>query len=214
MRTRSRLLLTALTLAIVLATLTSSAFANRALQYRPAGPITSTAPVTFTGPAGSRAITSLVTLRGSLHTAAINKTRGALIGYITECRAMLGELGGLRVIDIRCELTLPWHVQYESFSGTLPRITGVTLRFVRIGVFVRDLIGGGVINCLYEGIQRAIAEIDPRGGTPGVITQIELVSEELPTATRNTTCEVRGTPTIALAGTFGLNTAQTLRLLS
>src|SRR5438270_3751470 len=59
-----------------------------------------------------------LTLEGSLHSATIVKTRGSLVGYIT--RASVGPCvnGSATVLTA----TLPWHVQYDSFTGTLPSI--------------------------------------------------------------------------------------------
>jgi hypothetical protein len=60
-----------------------------------------------------------VTLEGSLHSRTITKRLGTLIGAIT--RATFDERnctnGTLRP---RTE-TLPWHITYEGFTGTLPQ---------------------------------------------------------------------------------------------
>jgi hypothetical protein len=83
------------------------------------------ANVGFTGPFGT--LECEVTLAGSLHTRTIAKTRGALIGFInraelrTPCRR--GAATMLRE-------TLPWHVQYDSFAGTLPNITAIATRVI------------------------------------------------------------------------------------
>jgi hypothetical protein len=70
-----------------------------------------------------------VTLEGSFHSATISKVSGALIGYIHQV-GLPGRCtsGGMTVL----RETLPWHIRYVSFSGTLPSITAMT--FVMIGV--------------------------------------------------------------------------------
>lgn len=210
MRKRYGFLVAAVTTTLTFAVVTGCAFAGRALQARPAGVITSTAPLNFT--AGGRVFTSLVTLRGSIHTAQITKTRGSLIGYITDCRTTLGGSEGIaNIIEARCNLTVPWHIQYESFSGTLPRIASLTLTIVRLGIGVRDLVGGALINCLYAGNQSGVAE---ETGTPGVITQIRLRETPLETTTpEERTCESRQASVGSIRGVLILNAAQTLRLI-
>lgn len=62
------------------------------------------------------------TVEGSMHTATTTKTAGALVGFVT--RASVGPCpsGSATVLTA----TLPWHVQYASFTGTLPTIASVT----------------------------------------------------------------------------------------
>jgi hypothetical protein len=70
-----------------------------------------------------------VTLEGSLHSAAVSKVSGALIGYITSAQvgqAVLCEGGTATALTE----TLPWHIRYDSFTGTLPNITGVEWQII------------------------------------------------------------------------------------
>ncbi len=64
-----------------------------------------------------------VTLEGSFHTPTIRKVIGSLIGYVTRA-AVRNEAcrGGHATVLTE---TLPWHVTYEGFTGTLPRITSI-----------------------------------------------------------------------------------------
>lgn len=57
-----------------------------------------------------------MTIAGSIHTNTIVKTTGALVGYIN--RASIGRCatGSGTVLTA----TLPWHVAYAGFNGTLP----------------------------------------------------------------------------------------------
>lgn len=69
-------------------------------------------------------ITCALTLEGSLHSATITKTEGALIGYIN--RASLAScVGGSARINTE---SLPWHERYRSFTGTLPNIESIITR--------------------------------------------------------------------------------------
>ncbi len=62
-----------------------------------------------------------VTVEGSFHSSTIRKVPGSLVGYIT--RAALSPCTGGNATFLRD--TLPWHLQYEGFEGTLPAITGL-----------------------------------------------------------------------------------------
>jgi hypothetical protein len=75
--------------------------------------------VTFNGAFGN--IVCSVTLEGSLHSRTIPKVVGSLIGYIT--RADLGPCATGTATILR--ETLPWHLRYLGFTGTLPNITSI-----------------------------------------------------------------------------------------
>ncbi len=80
-------------------------------------------------PDGGEVISCPVTLRGRMHEQVIGKVYKSLIGNITH----------VTVNDERCiggradELaeTLPWPVLFDSFSGTLPHIDGVSVLILR-----------------------------------------------------------------------------------
>jgi hypothetical protein len=107
-----------------------------------------------------------VTLEGSLHAHTISKVRGTLIGYImraissyegfTCVAAFLNGEGGR-------PNTLPWHIRYNSFSGTLPTITSVHLE-IRGLAFRYEPLGS---RCLYvaEGTSPAFATLDRETST-------------------------------------------------
>ncbi|MGB2709974.1 MAG: hypothetical protein WBC33_00535, partial [Conexibacter sp.] len=133
MHVHGKLLLATAASALLLAVLTSTASANRGVQFEPAGAVQGTAGVTWTTSPDSRIFTGLVTLRGSLHRT-IAKTTGSLAGLITDCRTALGEVGLIFIrIEGRCELTLPWHVRYVGFTGTLPNIRESIMTLVGTG---------------------------------------------------------------------------------
>lgn len=83
-----------------------------------------------------------LTLEKSLHSRTINKTAGLLIGAIT--RASIGPCasGSFTVLTE----SLPWHVQYASFEGTLPTIVSVTTNIIGLALQLREPTFG--ITCL------------------------------------------------------------------
>jgi hypothetical protein len=64
-----------------------------------------------------------VTLEGSFHCATFAKIAEALVGYIS--RATIEQETCREPMGTKAEITqtsLPWHLRYVSFSGTLPRV--------------------------------------------------------------------------------------------
>lgn len=146
----SKLLHVALMATLALIALAGTATASRSLSVAPGGGITGSAPVTLVGESGR--ILSLATLTGTLNRS-IAKVSGAAAGSITGCRFTLGvEDGAFRLRHtIRCELTLPWSITYESFRGTLPNITGFSIVIRGLSFLVENQPAGEIIRCLYEG---------------------------------------------------------------
>jgi len=73
---------------------------------------------------GELSNTCHVTLEGSFHSRTIRKVEGTLIGYITRVTTGQCTLGTTILTE-----TLPWHISYLGFSGTLPEITLMLVRF-------------------------------------------------------------------------------------
>lgn len=71
-----------------------------------------------------------LTLEGSFHSTSIAKVERSLIGYVTRAAAGSCSTGTMSVLTE----TLPWHVQYGSFTGTLPNISTVTTRIIGMSV--------------------------------------------------------------------------------
>jgi hypothetical protein len=93
---------------------------------------------------GEEQINCAVTFEGSFHSNSIPKVAGSLIGHITRAaRAQPCREGSL---DFLAE-SLPWHVRYDSFSGSLPRITGVTASIVGLSWRYAPFEG---VSCLYR----------------------------------------------------------------
>jgi hypothetical protein len=90
-----------------------------------------------------------LTLEGSFHSATIRKTRAALIGAVTLARINGSEppcTGGRATI---LQESLPWHLTFESFRGTLPRIERVILLLRRYEFRVELTVFGFRVGCLY-----------------------------------------------------------------
>ena len=143
MHTRSKLLVAALIAMLALSIGAGIASANRSIQTNPGGVTRITfRELRFSGSEGGVVITCRVVLTANLN-ARIAKARGSAAGSITavevrECR------GGAAIV--RAE-TLPWAVQFDSFGGTLPRITSVRLRLIR-ATFLLEVFG---VRCRYQG---------------------------------------------------------------
>ena len=126
MRNRSKLLLAGLCATFLLAAAVSTASANHLSVNEQNHKIVWRA-LEFNASAGSN-ITCELTLEGSFHNRVIAKVAAALIRYINRASVGTCTSGSL---TIHTE-SLPWHEQYNSFEGTLPRITSVTIGLVGI----------------------------------------------------------------------------------
>jgi hypothetical protein len=73
-----------------------------------------------------------VTLEGSFHYGTMVKATNALIGFISRASLRPASCRGGKMTILAA--TLPWHVAYESFSGTLPRITQIATKVVGMGL--------------------------------------------------------------------------------
>jgi hypothetical protein len=121
-----------------------------------------------------------LTLEGSLHSRTIAKVEGALIGFIT--RATLGACsrGSATVLTA----SLPWHVRYTSFSGTLPAITRLNTSVTGAQFQIREPVFG--VTCLASG--GATNGNYTRNTATGVLTGVEISGVNLPT-----NCGINGT---------------------
>lgn len=157
MRRHSKLLLVAVTTALVLAVGIGTASARRIETSSQAFRAVWT-PLEFTG--GVFAVRCSVTLEGSFHSKTLSKVEGQLVGYIT--RAALTSpcsSGSATVLTAH----LPWHIQYKSFTGTLPNITNITTKLIGAEFQVSQL----GVTCLYitEAAEPAIGIINVSAGT-------------------------------------------------
>lgn len=106
-----------------------------------------------------------LTLEGSLHSRTITKTEGSLIGLIT--RAPLGACsrGSATVLTA----SLPWHVTYTSFGGTLPSINAINTNVTGAQFQIREPVFG--VTCLASG-GTATGRYNREAG--GVLTSAEI----------------------------------------
>jgi hypothetical protein len=75
-----------------------------------------------------------VVVEGSFHERTISKTTGTLSGFITAANITRCASGAGTVL----RETLPWHVRYASFTGTLPNISTIAARIIGAGFSLRD----------------------------------------------------------------------------
>jgi hypothetical protein len=83
-----------------------------------------------------------LTLEGTLHSRSFAKVVGSLIGYMT--RAVATTVCASGSLTILTE-TLPWHMRYSGFEGTLPRIRRVFTHITGMAFRIREPFG---ITCL------------------------------------------------------------------
>lgn len=179
--------------ALVLAVSAAAASASRlSVSHRPFRVVWSTsAPFDrlnfFAASASENYADCDVTLEGSFHSNAIVKNLDALIGHVS--RAILGTCafgGQVRAIAVLGE-TLPWHVRYGGFSGSLPDEILVTLALVDASFNVRSALG---VACLYRSTARDPARFiadGNRSGTP-VTELIAWAASAIPLSTGGFGC--------------------------
>jgi hypothetical protein len=148
---RAKLILTALTAAVVLGAAIDTATAQR-FEVTNTSIRTTFPTLRFFGSepfGGTVEIACPVTIEGTFHSRTIAKGPERLIGYIT--RAILNQNacaeGGFTGFTILQE-RLPWHIRYESFAGALPNITRLNLRFALATFKMRAVFFG--IECLFQ----------------------------------------------------------------
>jgi len=111
-------------------------------------------------------------MEGSFHSATIRKVPGALIGVITRSTAQSSACsGGTLTVEVE---SLPWHVRYAGFSGTLPAIRNVEIlivafkfHFVIAGVpcTTQTTAANPLLGFLNLGASGAITEFSVEEGT-------------------------------------------------
>ncbi|MBS1869465.1 MAG: hypothetical protein JSS99_07350 [Actinobacteria bacterium] len=171
-------------------------------------------PLIFQSTEGSDRISCTVTLEGTFHYRTIAKVERSLIGYITRAAIDTANCASspagiqLRVLTE----TLPWHVQYVDFSGTLPevrpRIRVINLGFDEIRV---PILG----TCKYSGSPNYIA-VGPAGNGINEGTRAARLISENGIAIRSSTAfcpEIRWTSGAEPITILGGTTAVTVRLI-
>lgn len=166
MTNKSTSVLAALAAAVVLALAVGLASAND-LSYSNQAFRIVWSRLSFSESGGGIPISCPVTLEGSFHSRTMTKTQGALVAHITS--AVVNNPRCTEGHATILEETLPWHVLYDSFSGTLPSITSV--RHLLIGAGFQIEPGLGVV-CLAETSARFPAAGEATREAGGNITSL------------------------------------------
>lgn len=175
------------------------------------------APLRYEG--GEIQVDCNVTMEGSFHSSTIQKVTGALVGYVTRAavvRPCVGGswyyLNGVEVLrGVTIANTLPWHIRYRSFVGTLPNIQKIGLDVINYSFLIETPF---ITNCLYRSTaaRPVIWNLLREGG--GVITAVEEPTTQIPLREGGFGCPSE----IAFSGTgrvtlLGTSTAITVRLI-
>jgi hypothetical protein len=125
----TKLLVTMLVATAALATSVSSSSASRLSLSNNAFRVVFSEPV---GEPPPHIVLCAATLEGSFHARTFAKVVSSLIGYITRAAFREETCRGGRMRVLR--ETLPWHIQYESFTGTLPSITSISAKVIGMAI--------------------------------------------------------------------------------
>lgn len=128
----------ALVLAVTVATASAGRLQTSSQQVRAAW-----SQVEFVIGEGIGTIRCALTLEGSFHARTFTKARETLVGYVTRASIRPCTNGELNLLAE----SLPWHLRYDSFTGTLPRITSIRFRVVGFSLWFEYMFG---IRCLYR----------------------------------------------------------------
>jgi len=165
MRPRKKLLAIAAA-TVLLGTLAATAAAGRisTSELR----LTATfATAEFAGPFGTTRCP--VTVEGSFHERTTDKTAARLVGYITSDRLGACTAGSATVLTE----TLPWHITYSSFSGTLPNITAFNANIIGMSFIIRE----GASNCLARSTTTEPGRIALNRESGGVLSSATMSGE-------------------------------------
>jgi hypothetical protein len=155
--------------------------------------------VTFEGP--GLTIVCEVVVEGSFHRRTTAKRVGSLVGYLTSAAFGAGGCEAGRATILR--ETLPWHIRYLGFAGTLPNITSIIANIVRSAFRIQEPFA----TCLGTSTE----------ANPTIVTfNRDVVTRVLTTATIGgtipTSCGVNGTFRSDAAQVFLLGTTNRLTL--
>jgi hypothetical protein len=93
---------------------------------------------------GGFRISCPITLEGSIHSSTISKVFAQLVAHVTRPAINAASCTGGSVLLLAA--SLPWHIKYDLFSGTLPNITALQFQFVGMA-FLTTVLG---TSCLYQ----------------------------------------------------------------
>jgi hypothetical protein len=164
MRTAKALLVVA-GASILLAALVGSASAGRLSTSSETGRVTYR-EVRFAGGFGTTVCA--LTVEGSFHSRTIAKTVGLLVGYVTAAAFGGCTMGSATVL----RETLPWHIRYASFTGTLPSITAAVGHVVNVGFQIREPVFG--ITCLARSTEASPVTTTANREAGGAMTSVRV----------------------------------------
>jgi hypothetical protein len=151
MRTLSRAALLALAATSLLALMAGSAAALRALEVAPGGAIRAEGPVRVNEALRVANIECELTLSGFLNRS-IPKMTGAPVGQLTrvEFRLCIETFRRIPwIVTALVEPRTPALIQYNTFLGTLPEITGILVVIPNFGIRVTN--AERTVECLFRG---------------------------------------------------------------
>jgi len=183
MRNRGTTVVAGLAAALTMALAVGSASANT-LSYSDLGFRIVWSTLTFSESGGNFPIRCPVTLEGSFHEHTFAKVSEELAGYITSASVGACQEGDATIL----EESLPWHVAYRSFSGTLPRI--VLVSYYLIGAAFQVEIGLGII-CLAQSTTEFPAAGEATRESGGDVISLRPDSS-LPIPVTGTNCPLAG----------------------
>lgn len=110
---------------------------------------------------GSLTVRCRATLEGTFHASTFSKVVGSLIGYFTRASLARPCIGGTAWFYNGSEVnevlglstlsnSLPWHIRYDRFGGTLPIPWSVSVLVEGIRLLVRATFFGIPILCVYS----------------------------------------------------------------
>jgi len=161
---RTKLILATLTATVVMAFATSASARNLSGSHGRLWNITWTSLQLRSS--GLVAADCALTLEGSFHYGTLGKVAHSLIGHVTRARLGTCRTGSATVLTG----SLPWHITYEGFEGTLPNITGIRVALLGAQFRIHEPILG--TECLAtSNPERAfgIARLDAGSGNRNVI---------------------------------------------
>lgn len=175
----------------LLAVAVGSSSANR-LGLNETGIRVTYSPLSFVPSFGTTARCN-VTLSESYHSRTLTKTADSLIGYINAAAASSCTSGNVRM-NVE---SLPWHLKYASFSGTLPSITAIDEYQGRISFEVHGEIFGIRVVCRYT---------TPVGSASKVRESRGAITSQTP-GNESISSETGGCPSLRLSGTGVVKTS-------
>jgi hypothetical protein len=134
-----------------------------------------------------------VTLEGSFHSSTMRKVVGSLVGQVYRAAVGACVYESSWFQPVRLLETLPWHVTYSAFAGTLPRISLLTWEFTGFA-FSGVERGSFGLTCLWRA-----REANPwtfratRETTGGALTSVALEGTVEPFAGEGMFCNQAGT---------------------